>query len=1120
MNPHAKETGLALLRASQYVFALLHLLLGAEPSAALLKTASHDDSLRTVLLLDRAEPGSAGRLYEVLKNAAPGGPQRLEAMKDEYTRLFLGPDHLSAPPWESVYTSPERLLFQKSILDVRRRYRKHGLLPVGYPRTADDHVSLLLHFPALLYERAADALEAEDIPLCRGLLTDAYQFETEHLLNWLSGYAADMEPLPAKIFYPRLVQALLPFLEGSRHLTGRLLAEEELKPAADAPAPSSFVSAAIRRLAGGRFHTRDNDLTAMEPSGADESSPSPDCPNAAFPDTASPGTPRWLPAACWHNCGGKCLVKVCVQDGVILRQKTDDISSDDAVNRQQRACLRGFSQRCQVHSPDRLKYPMKRRGWSPGAPHGELRGRDQWERITWEKAAGYIRDELTRIRSSCGDNAILVNGREPAVLLNKLDINYLTSWTTSSWGSWYAPGVLGWGDGSNDPAVNNDRLDLLNCDYFVAFGYNPAWSALGNATNYARAWKEAGCKFILFDPVYTDTSSILDAWWIPIRPGTDLAAMLAMAYVMLTEDEDGSLIDWDFLDRCCVGQDAAHMPDNARTDENFFDYLRGRYDGIPKTPEWAGKICGAAPDDLRRVARLLGRRNNCALLSGWASTRAYNTEQVPQMIICLAAMGGHIGKSGNCVGPTAWNHTNNFGPRLVRAGSDGDTGGRRGRGRAGYVGEPQLWQAVLGQPYNPTPVWPALNAVDFGWKSILAGCDLSRRVENVTADVHMIWNAGKAKLSDAEGAKLGIQAHRAVDFVLGQGHFLTVTNRYSDILLPISTPWEREGRYIWDGYMNRDLLLISRQVVPPFFETVSDEEACIRIGQEFGLTGADFHSLSEKERLFRELASSTVIRPDGAGWEPLCTVTQEDLDEWGVRGAPQKGRIPLRRFLQDGIYRVERFPGDAYGYIDKEDFCRDPEAHPIATATGRIEFYSQLWADLINSQGYSDDEYSPLPKYRPAAQGYESTFAGQNIGGPKGRYPLQCINPHYQRRAHTIFDNVPWLREACENPVFLASTDAREQGICDGDTVKISSPYGETLRRACVTARMTPGVVGLPHGAWARVDEATGIDRGGSDNYITGGVATGMGVSGYNTLNVQVEKYDGPPLPPDMDTAP
>ncbi len=883
-------------------------------------------------------------------------------------------------------------------------------------------------------------------------------------------------------------------------------------------------AASAALVLGGCSTTTDNDLVeTTTPSTTPEETTTPA--ETETSTAAQEPTPtvqddggKWVAAACWHNCGGKCLVRAYVKDGVITRQKTDDIYSDDEVNRQQRSCLRGFSQQYQARGLDRLKYPMKRKNWSPDNPNGQLRGMDEWERISWDEAAQYIHDEIERINTAYGDNSILLCGGEPAGLLNKLNINYLTSWTTSSWGSWYAPGVLGWGDGCNDYSVNNDRLDMLNCDYCIAFGYNPAWSSLGNATNYAKAWKDAGCKFIIFDPIYTDTSSILDAKWVPIRPGTDMAAMLGMAYVLLEEDsESNSLIDWDFLDRCCVGQDKEHMPENARIDENFFGYLRGEYDNTPKTPEWASEICGVDAETLREVARILGKQNNCAILSSWASTRTYNTEQVPQMAICLAAMGGHIGKSGNCVGPTAWNHTNNFGPRLVKVGSNGGAGGTSGTGAGSYVGDNQMWKAVMGEPYNPTGMWVGLNGAGLGWKSVVENYDLTKKVENTTANVKMIWNAGKAKLTTCEGGKLGIEAHRSVEFVVGQGHFLTASNKYADIVLPITTNWEREGSYVWEGYMNRDILLINRQVVDPYFEALSDTEACIKIGEKFGLSQDDFFMVSETQRLFNEVASSTVIKENGVDWEPLCTITQEDIDEWGVEGTPQEGRISIKKFMEDGLYRVDRKVGDNFGFIDKEEFRKDPEANPIATETGKIEFYSQMWADIINSQGYSEDEYSPLPKYRPLTQGYESTFVDNTIGNAKSEYPLQCINPHYQRRSHSIFDNIPWLREACANPFYISKQDAQERGIKDGDTVKVSSKYGETLRQAYVTARMTPGVVGLPHGAWVNVDESTGIDQSGSENYITGNVSTGMGVDGYNTLTVQVAKWDGTPIPKDVD---
>ena len=101
--------------------------------------------------------------------------------------------------------------------------------------------------------------------------------------------------------------------------------------------------------------------------------------------------------------------------------------------------------------------------------------------------------------------------------------------------------------------------------------------------------------------------------------------------------------------------------------------------------------------------------------------------------------------------------------------------------------------------------------------------------------------------------------------------------------------------------------------------------------------------------------------------------------------------------------------------------------------------------------------------------------------------------------------------------MFLNRQDAKEKGIEEGDTVLISAPAGQGLRTAAILDILMPGVVGVPHGAWVDVDEKTGIDRAGSDNYLIGAEYGGMGVSGYNNQICNVEKYDGEALAPDCD---
>ncbi len=114
-------------------------------------------------------------------------------------------------------------------------------------------------------------------------------------------------------------------------------------------------------------------------------------------DAPAEETGVWLTGACMNNCScnaSRCLLKVYVEDGIPLKIRTDDEDEGAAKSLQRRACPRGRSQVSNYLSPARVKYPMKRKNWSPEQPNGELRGIDEWERISWDEALGYVADEL------------------------------------------------------------------------------------------------------------------------------------------------------------------------------------------------------------------------------------------------------------------------------------------------------------------------------------------------------------------------------------------------------------------------------------------------------------------------------------------------------------------------------------------------------------------------------------------------------------------------------------------------------------------------------------------------------------------------------------------------------
>jgi anaerobic dimethyl sulfoxide reductase subunit A len=795
---------------------------------------------------------------------------------------------------------------------------------------------------------------------------------------------------------------------------------------------------------------------------------------------------KWVTAACWHNCGGqRCLLKANVQDGVVTKVKTDDTHEDSIDHPQMRACARGRSQQHQVLGVDRLKYPMKRKSWEPGGGKKELRGQDEWVRISWDEALDLVASEFKRIKGQYGNQGILEVGSTLSAV-TKYFGGAVKTWGTTSWGTWYYTGPkIGLGDGLMATS-NNDRVNMRKSELIVIWGGNPAWSAQGNAMKYYLDAKRAGAKFIFIDPLYNDSAMILADEWVPVRPATDHALALGMAYTLLKEDnpETNPLIDWDFLDRCTIGFDSAHMPDGADPKENFKDYVLGKYDNQPKTPEWASKISGVPAQKIKDLARQIGRTQRVSLLTAWAPARTNNTDSWPQVFMTLGAMTGNIGKDGCCTGVSCWERTADGGPFLIGSGSSKC---------ADCAPLPDPPKDAVSININNNEVWDAvLN------KKYVAGY---QDVKDI--DIQMIVHDGSSSLNQKVGMTHGIQAHRAVEFVLSLNFVLNTNSKYSDVVLPVTTEWERAGTL--KG--NRDHLIWMQHVVDPLYEAKDDSWIAMELAKRLDLDPQIVSQISGQQAIFNQLAGSYVMMDDGATKEPLLTITADDIAALGVTGAPQTGRITLAEYQESGIYTVPRKEGDNMEFIAHKAFREDPAANPLKTISGKLEIYCQDIVDFVKNAGFN--EIRPIPAYYRPIEGYEDTFADWDKQ-VKGDFPLQLFTIHYRRRSHSIFDNVPWLREAFPQEFLMNPIDAQARGIKKGDIVQITSRHGKVIRPVFLTERLMPGIVSLGEGAWAQVDEATGIDMAGATNTLNGAIPTGQGHQGWNSCNVEVVKYAGP----------
>ncbi|MCU0244380.1 MAG: molybdopterin-dependent oxidoreductase [Acidobacteria bacterium] len=287
-----------------------------------------------------------------------------------------------------------------------------------------------------------------------------------------------------------------------------------------------------------------------------------------------------------HNCGGRCLLKVYVRDGVIVRIETDDRPGDTLADPQLRACVRGRAYRKRQYHSDRLMFPLKRVG---------KRGEGKFARVSWDEALDRVAAEFARIKKSYGNQAFYVpygtgsynqiNGRQTAQRLMNLYGGLMNLYGGSlgfynsySWAAISAatPTVYG------TSVTGNQRQDWLNSKYILMWSWNPAEMRDGtNSEYFVRKAREKGARVVCVDPRMTLSAVALADEWVPIRPGTDAAMMSAMAYVMVTE----GLFDAAFVRTHCVGFDASQMPPGAEGAESYKDYLLGTRDGVAKTPE-------------------------------------------------------------------------------------------------------------------------------------------------------------------------------------------------------------------------------------------------------------------------------------------------------------------------------------------------------------------------------------------------------------------------------------------------------------------------------------------------------------------------------------------------------
>jgi len=464
-----------------------------------------------------------------------------------------------------------------------------------------------------------------------------------------------------------------------------------------------------------------------------------------------------------------------------------------------------------VHAPCRIDRPYVRRGWLEGRRAGSLRGGDPFVPVTWDRAIRLVAEEVARVRQEHG-NAALFGGsygwasagrfhhaRTQLQRLLALLGGYVGQVTNYSYaaGMTLMPRVVGTNDCIQGPATDWPSI-LTHAEVLLCFGGLPLKNgevcAGGAGEGQYRLWlaeaARAEIRIVNVSPDRGPTPADLGAEWIPLRPGTDTALMLALAYAIIAEGRE----DRAFLATHCTGWPRLRA------------YILGESDGVPKTPEWAEPISGVAAARIAELARLIARHPTM-ITATWSLQRADYGEQPFWMVVALAAITGGIGAPGR--------------------------GFAFGYGSINGVGNPRqdLPVPALSPGRNPLGLFIPVARLTEMLERPGTPYDYNGRTF-VYPDIRLIWWAGGNPFHHHQDLNRLLRAWAKPDTIIAQEPWWTALARHADIVLPATTTLERNDI----AASSRDrFVLAMKQAVPPQAEARDDWQILADVAEVFGL---------------------------------------------------------------------------------------------------------------------------------------------------------------------------------------------------------------------------------------------------------------------------------------------
>ena len=551
-----------------------------------------------------------------------------------------------------------------------------------------------------------------------------------------------------------------------------------------------------------------------------------------------------------------------------------------------------------VTAATRIRQPMVRAGYlrSGRAGGGQGRGREEFVAVSWDQALELVGAALAETKAKHGNQAIFGGsygwssaGRvhHARTLLRRFLFAFggcVDQVANYSWGAaqFLLPHVIGTYEPVSGKATSWSSV-LKHTRLFVAFGglnlKNLQVTSGGAGEHGSEKWLRqaaaAGLEFVIVSPVRGDAPEFLNARWIPIRPNTDTALMLALAHTIVAD----GLHARDFLARYCTGAD------------RFLAYLAGKSDGRAKDAEWAAKITGIDAATIRDLARrMAGTRT--MLSAAWSLQRGDHGEQPYWGLIALAALLGQIGLPGGGFG--------------------------FGHGSMNGVGQPRVEAPVPQMPMGRNPLGFAIPVARMADLLLMPGTTIDFNGKRLTyPDIKLVYWAGGNPFHHHQDLNRLLAAWHHPETIIVHDSWWTATARHADIVLPATTTLERNDI----GASSHDRFIIAmKQAIRPVGEARNDFDIFESLARRLGMGTAFSGGLDEMGWLHKLYGTAR----DGAARRNIALPAFEEFWRDGYVELPEPAedfvlfeefrRDPAAHRLATPSGRIEIFSDTVAGF--------------------------------------------------------------------------------------------------------------------------------------------------------------------------------------------------------------